>query len=294
MKRRTFLCGAVAGAATSGWTSQAAAGGPTDLVPLGQALKVSRVGFGTGMKARDRVSNQTRLGRRHFDRLFQYAYERGIRLFDLADMYGSHEYAARNLGGKPRESYTLVSKLWLRPGGVPEADKGDADVMVARFLRELKTDYIDLVQLHCMSGANWPAKHRRWMDQLEALKQRGLIRAHGCSCHSLGALAAAAAEPWVDVVHARINPFGLLMDGTPEEVLAAVRTIHAAGKGVLGMKIIGEGQLRDDDRRREQSVRFAIGSGVVDAIVVGFEQTWEMDDLLARVQRALALPAPAR
>jgi predicted aldo/keto reductase-like oxidoreductase len=131
------------------------------------------------------------------------------------------------------------------------------------------------------------------MDLMEDLKREGLIRAHGCSCHSIGALEAAAAEPWVDVVHARINPFGLKMDGKPEEVVPALKKIGAAGKGIIGMKIIGEGDLRDDDAKREQSVRFAMGLGPVGAIIVGFEQTAEMDDIIARVGRALASPDAA-
>ncbi|MBN2023850.1 MAG: aldo/keto reductase [Pirellulales bacterium] len=294
IQRRTFLRGAVAGAAGGLLAPRPvhaadADNNPIALVPLGKELTVSRVGFGTGMKAFNRTSNHIKLGRKHFDRLFHYAYDLGIRLFDMADLYGSHEYAARNLAGKPRDSYTLVSKIWWRDGGVPDEDKGDADVLVKRFLRELKTDYIDLVQLHCMTSPKWPKEHRKQMDLLEDLKQKGLIRAHGCSCHALGALEAAAAEPWVDVVHTRINPFGLLMDDKPERVLPAVKNIHAAGKGVIGMKIIGEGNLRDDDRRREQSFQYALNSHAVDAIIIGFEQTWEMNDALARTRRALAV-----
>ncbi|MBN1910615.1 MAG: aldo/keto reductase [Pirellulales bacterium] len=300
MPRRIFLGSAVASTAGGFVTNQAAAEpakidstalDPTALVPLGKILKVSRIGFGTGMKAYFRQSNHTRLGQKHLDRLFHYAYDQGIRLFDLADLYGSHSHAARCLGGKPRESYVLVSKIWDRRSGIPDADKGDADVVVKRFLKELKTDYLDLVQFHCMSGPNWAKKHRRQMDLLAKLKEKGLIRAHGCSCHSLGALETAAKEPWVDVIHARLNPFQLNMDQPPERTLPVLKKARAAGKGVIGMKIIGEGTLRNDDQKRERSVHFALASGGVDAIIIGFEQTWEMDDIKARVTRALAAMA---
>jgi aryl-alcohol dehydrogenase-like predicted oxidoreductase len=298
MQRREFLGTAVAGAAGAMVAGRIARAEPVDvnptaLVPLGKELTVSRIGFGTGMKAWLRTSQQIKLGKEHFDKLFQYAYDHGIRLFDMADLYGSHDYAARNLKGKPRDSYAMATKIWWREGGVPDEEKGDADVVVKRFLKELNTDYLDLVQLHCMTSPTWPKEMRKQMDLMEDLKRKGLIRAHGCSCHSIGALEAAAAEPWVDVVHARINPFGLKMDGKPEEVVAALRKVHAAGKGIIGMKIIGEGDLRDDAEKREQSVRFAMGLGAISAIIVGFEQTAEMDDIRARVGRVLAAQATA-
>lgn len=296
MRRREFLGTAVAGATGAFLAGQAAAA-PADLdptagVPLCEGVVVSRIGFGTGMRGWERSSNQTRLGEEHFDNLLHYAYDHNIRFFDLADIYGSHDYVARAFRDKPRDSYVVSTKIWWRKGGVPDEDKKPADQMVQRFLKELNTDYIDVVQLHCMTSPTWTSENRRDMDLLEDCKRKGLIRAHGCSCHSIGALEAAAAEPWVDVVHTRINPFGLKMDGKPEDVVASLKKLHAAGKGIIGMKIIGEGDLRDDDQRREQSVHFVLGLGVVNAMIVGFEQTWEMDDIQARVKRALTALAP--
>ena len=136
---------------------------------------------------------------------------------------------------------------------MPDADKGDADVVVKRFLKEIDTDYIDLVHLHCLKSPTWPKELRRQMDLLEDLKQKGLIRAHGCSCHTLGALQAAAKEPWVDAANVRINPFKMNTDGKPEVILPVIQAMHAAGKGVIGMKIIGEGKLSNDSRKIEES-----------------------------------------
>jgi hypothetical protein len=74
------------------------------------------------------------------------------------------------------------------------------------------------------------------------LRRREFIHrsALGVSCHSLDALRAAAREPWAESVHARINPYGMSMDGPPEQVAPVLKDIHAAGKGVVGVKIIGE------------------------------------------------------
>ena len=306
IKRRKFFGVAMAGATAAGTTvtgggiaamaAEPKNASPDDLdpiatVPLGKELKVTRIGLGTGMRAWERTSDQIKLGQKHFDNIFRYAYDQGIRLFDLADLYGTHGYAARTLKDKPRESYTLVSKIWWRKGGVPDADKGDADVVVKRFLKELKTDYIDMVHLHCLTSPNWPKELRRQMDLLEDLKQKGLIRAHGCSCHSVAAIEAASKEPWVDASNVRINPFHKKTDGKAEKILPPIKNLHAAGKGVIGMKIIGEGQLSGDSQKIDESVQFAVDSGAVDAMVVGFEQTWQIDDFKARVKRALVRKA---
>jgi len=83
------------------------------------------------------------------------------------------------------------------------------------------------------------------MDSLAQLKSKGIIRAHGVSCHSLAALEAAAAEPWVDSVHARINPFGMSMDDKPDKVVPVLKKLHAAGKA----------SWHEDHRRRPAGQR---------------------------------------
>jgi aryl-alcohol dehydrogenase-like predicted oxidoreductase len=231
-----------------------------------------------------RSSNQTRLGRKNFEALLRGAYDRGIRMFDMADAYGSHPYLIPALKGIPRNHFVAVTKIWRGAGNLPESERPDADVVVARFLEEIQTDYLDLVLLHCLTSGNWPDAQRRQMDILSKLKEKGVIRALGVSCHSIPALEAAANEPWVDSVHARINPYSASMDGPPREVVPVLKKIHAAGKGVVGMKIIGAGDFSDSDEMRNRSVRFALQLGCVDVLNVGFESHDQIDDLAARVR----------
>jgi aryl-alcohol dehydrogenase-like predicted oxidoreductase len=259
---------------------------PYEKVPLGKvSLMMSRVCMGTGVHGGNRESNQTRMGKEKFMTLLNEGFDRGIRVFDLADLYGTHPYLIPALKSIPRDKYVIVSKIWFRPGGIPEEERPDADVVVHRFLKEIGTDYIDLVLLHCVTTPNWNKELTKQMEIMATLKQKGTIRAHGVSCHSIEALEAAADEPWVDSVHARINPYGMSMDGPPEKVVPVLQKLHKAGKGVVGMKIIGEGKLRNDDERRDESVRFALSLGCVDILNVGFEKVSEMDDLAARVRK---------
>jgi predicted aldo/keto reductase-like oxidoreductase len=163
-------------------------------------------------------------------------------------------------------------------------------MVIERFLKEIGTDYLDLVLLHCVESGKWTQELRKQMEIMAKLKDKGVIRAHGVSCHSLAALEAAVTEPWVDSVHTRINPYGMSMDGPPEKVAPVLKSLHAAGKGVVGMKIIGEGRLRNDDEKRDESARYVLGLGCVDVLNIGFEKVEEIDDFAARVRK---VPRPA-
>jgi len=262
---------------------------PLALVPLGKALKACRISCGTGMRGGGRQTNQTRLGKEKFEALLRYAYDQGIRQFDMADMYGTHPYVGRVLKGKPREEIQLVSKIWTRPGGIPEKERPLADVLVKRFLKELQTDYIDVLQIHCMTSPDWTKEQRAQMDAMAKLKEQGLIRAHGVSIHSLPALEAAAAEPWVDVIHARVNPYGHRTDAPMEQVVPVLKKAHAAGKGIIGMKLIGEGQFNLEQRKK--TLKFVMDLGCIDSMTVGFEQPGQIDEFLGNVRERLAAQA---
>jgi len=262
---------------------------PVALVPLGKELKACRISCGTGMAGGGRQTNQTRLGKEKFEALLNHAYDLGVRHFDLADMYGTHPYVGRVLKGKPRDEITLVTKIWTRAGGIPEPERPLADVLVKRFLKELQADYIDVLQIHCMDAADWNKTKRPQMDAMAKLKEQGLIRAHGVSIHSLQAMEAAVKEPWVDVIHARVNPFGLRTDGPMEKVVPLLKKAHAAGKGIIGMKLVGEGKL--DPQQRKEALKFAMDLGCIDTMTVGFEKPQHVDEFVGNVRERLLIQA---
>src|SRR5207249_11395412 len=114
------------------------------------------------------------------------------------------------------------------------------------------------------------------------------LPAHGRSCHAMDPLRTAATSPFVEVDLARINPEGLIMDDRrPDEVASELQEMHDAGKGVIGMKILAEGAFQEPERR-DASLRYVLGLGTVDAFIIGFETTEQIDDLLSRTADALA------
>jgi aryl-alcohol dehydrogenase-like predicted oxidoreductase len=262
---------------------------PLQRVTLGNTgIQTTLLGVGTGIHGGNRSSFLVRQEKAKSIATLRYAYERGIRMFDCADTYGTHPLVAEALKGMNRGEIVLTSKIWTRPGGIPEPERPDATIVVDRFRKELNTDYIDVVQLHCMEDAQWTDHERRQMDVLEDLKAKGIIRAHGTSVHSLEAMIAGVNDPWVDVLHARINPFGIAMDRPdPAEVVKVIHQMHGSGRGVIGMKLVGDGQLRDESEKMDQALRFVLGMGSVDMMIVGFESEAQIDNYLGRMEAAL-------
>lgn len=254
-----------------------------DRVKFGNSgLSVSRIAMGTGTGGTNKASNQTRLGMEQFVKLARHAYERGIRFYDMADGYGSMPYVGEAIKGLPRENLTLLSKIWTYEDG---SDRNEpVPQYLDRFRKEANTDYFDVILMHCMQRGNWSNTRKHHIDGLFKAKQDGIVKAVGVSCHHIDALREAAESPWVDIIMARINPFGTLMDGTPDEINAILAKAVQNGKGVIGMKIFGEGR-NVSDQEREQSIRFAVTQGNVHCMTMGFESEAQLDDAVERVMR---------
>jgi 1-deoxyxylulose-5-phosphate synthase len=249
----------------------------TDTVTLGNTgIKTSRLAMGTGTVGSGGHSHQTALGMDGLPRLLLNGYDNGLRFFDAADSYGSHPHVAKALKHVDRSNVTVLTKSWARD---PNEMRADLD----RFRRELGIEQIDIVLMHCLTETDWTTRYRPVMDVLEEAKQKKIIRAHGCSCHSIEALRAAAKSPWVEVDLARVNPVGAHMDADPDTVVSVLREMKAAGKAVLGMKILGQGALRD---RQDEALRFALGLNILDAFTIGAESISEQSDLTRRIAAA--------
>lgn len=294
INRRQFLFTGLAGvtalgAGFTGFGEKAAGAAVVDKVRLGSTgLVVPRIAFGTGTRGGRRESNQTRLGTGEFIKLARHAYDRGIRFFDMADFYGSHTYVREVLKEIPRSETILLTKVWAYDSTQPDFEPPDK--LLDRFRMETGADYFDIFLLHCMMNGNWKEEKKIYIDYISRAKQDGIIRTAGVSCHHIDALRVAAEDPWVDVIMARINPFGTLMDGEPDDVMALLETARKNGKGIIGMKIFGEGRNVTDDER-ERSISYAVNSPNVHCMTLGMESAGQVDDAVDRVMRNCTVTA---
>jgi 1-deoxyxylulose-5-phosphate synthase len=255
-----------------------------DQVVLGRTgIKTSLIGMGTGSTGVGHSSNQVKLGNAQFVKLVRYAFDKGITYFDTADQYGSHIYLRDALKGLPRDRLFIQTKTRATTAEMAKAD-------IERFRQELGVEYLDTLLMHCMTKGSWPTDFRPVMDVLSEAKHKGQVRGIGVSCHGIEPLRAAVKCDWVEVDLARINPVGGnkgRMDGTPEEVSTCLKAMHEQGKGILGMKILAEGTLKTEERQL-QSLRFVLGLGCVDAMVIGFESPEQIDQIMQRVENVLS------
>lgn len=258
-----------------------------DQVALGKTgIKISRLGFGTGS---DSGNVQQALGQENFNKLIRYAYDQGITYFDCAQSYRTFEWLGGAIKGLPREKLFIQSKI----GGQPEQIMAAID----HHRKVFDTDYVDSMLIHCMVSNRWTDDLKRMMDAFDEAKEKKWIRAKGVSCHSLPALRAATASNWTEVHLVRVNPQARHIDGMEQAwdksgndvapVLAELKTMRAKGRGVIGMKIIGDGDFTQPEDR-EKSIRFAMSRPELDAVVIGFKSTAEIDEAIRRMNQALA------
>ena len=283
--RRQFVQGMLVGAAAAGCAGKTPMmTGPTDGPPHnktasdrvvlgGTGIQVSRLAMGSGTHGSGGSSDQTRLGIAGFAAVLTHGYDQGLTFFETADQYGAHPHMAEAIRQVGRQNVVVLTKTTAQTATAAQAD-------LDRFRRELGVDMIDIVLLHNKQSATWTTECAGAMDTLSRAKESGVIRAHGVSCHTLSALQLAAQTAWVDVDLARINPDGIFMDSDPATVISLLRQMKAAGKGVIGMKILGEGQLSNDVDR---AIQHAVALDSIDAFTIGFTSSTQLDQVVQKI-----------
>ncbi len=290
--RREFLASTAALAAGAALTpacvSVAGKRSATDTVVLGKTgIKLSRLGIGLGSNS---GNVQYGLGQDAFNKLVRYAFDHGVRYFDCAQSYKTFGWVGEAIKGLPRDEIFLMSKI----GGNPE---NPAEV-IDKHLKTFGTDHIDCMLVHCAVTATWTQERSRLMEAIDDAKAKGKIRSKGVSCHSLPALRVAATSQWVEVNLVRVNPQAKHTDsesprwdapGTViEPVLEQMAIMKQNGHGIIGMKLIGNGEFTNPDDR-EKAMRFAMSRREIDAVTIGFKSPAEIDESIARMNSALAV-----
>jgi aryl-alcohol dehydrogenase-like predicted oxidoreductase len=293
VSRRNFVKGGLAAGALASvgpFTLEAQGAKATDWVTLGKSnVQVTRLAFGTGTHG-GRV--QRELGQEAFNRLVRHAYDRGIRFFETAEAYEDmHRMLGIALKGIPRENYRLMTKM--------TTDEGPGVNPVARIqglLKEINSDYFDIVLLHVQQGDNWPVESRPWQDGILEAEQKHMAIAHGASVHGLPALRQVPKDEWLQIGMIRMNHTGTRMDGADPrehilgdvtEVVEHVKQTRHENKGVISMKLVGEGTFTNHEDR-QKSMRFAFHHAGVQCVTVGYKSPAEVDEAIENVNLALA------
>ncbi len=287
--RRDFFrttAGVVTGAAATAFPARAAKRSATDWVTLGNSgVKVTRLAMGTGGNG---GRMQREMGQEPFTRVVRHAWDRGIRFFESADAYGTHGMLAKALQGYPRDEYRLMTKMkW----------KGETNPMatIDRFRKELNSEYFDILILHCVLDSGWPGQLEHLRDALSEAKQKKIAVAHGASVHGLKPLRDCVGNEWLEISLNRINHKGTKMDSEVEDwnkegdvpqVVSNLKKIHSQGTGVIGMKLIGNGQFQDFKTRNE-SIRYVTGLDCVDSYTIGLLAPEQVDENIELLNKHL-------
>ncbi len=212
--------------------------------------------------------------------IIRYGLEQGITFIDTAQRYSTYPHIRKAL-----EGYTgpvvIASKSWA--AGYEEMRQAVSEAREA-----LGRDVIDIFHLHAARATAKVFEERGGaLRYLCEAKAEGLIRAVGISSHSVVAVRAAADRPEIDVIHPLINLLGLgILDGSIEEMRAAIEYAADRGKGIYLMKAMAGGHLAD---RYQEALDFSRGIRGVSAIAIGMLSREEVAANIAHVE---GIPLP--
>lgn len=172
--------------------------------------------------------------------IIQAAYKQGVRFFDTAPgyAYGRNEQMVGQVIKrlKARDKTFIATKVWTpaeRRGKTAEDARKKIPALFEGSLRRLKTDYVDVLFLHDVSGVE-PVREEGTRDALAKLKKQGKIRATGLTTHQGMAeiINQVAKGGFYDVV---LTSFNVSM-ADDAELLAAIENAAKKGVGIIAMK----------------------------------------------------------
>ncbi len=222
-------------------------------------LKVSRMGFG-GIPIQKVDGKKTR-------ELMLQMREAGLNYIDTARAYTvSESYLGEALEGI-REDFILATKSMARTA---EAMAKDIDLSLSL----LKTDYIDLYQVHnpSMEALEQVIAPGGALEALLSAKEQGKIRHIGLTAHSAAVFERALDLPWVETVMFPYN----IVETQGEDLISRC---HEKNIGFICMKPLAGGALDDGTL----ALRFIVNNPNVDVVIPGMADPSEMTENMAAV-----------
>ena len=249
-------------------------------VPLGSSgLTVTKLCFGTLTMSPLQRSMTPEEGAS----LLLYAYDRGIRFLDTADLYETYPHIRLALKSAP--DYVVSTKAYCY-------DRAGAQAALERAFRGIGRDYVDLFMLHEQESLYTLRGHEEALAFLEEQRARGHIGAVGVSTHYAGCVRACARFPAVKVVHPILNLGGVgIRDGSRQDMEEAVAHARSFGIGIFAMKPLGGGHLIASNR---EAMEYALTSPLIDSVAVGMQSEAEIDANVAIANGDAAPMEPLR
>lgn len=198
----------------------------------------------------------------------ELALKKGVNFIDTAEMYKTYEPIA-----------LAIKNTGIRPIIASKSNKKTYDGMKAAVneaLELLDLDYIDIFHLHAArEGANAFEVYADALRCLVDMKKQGKIKAIGISTHSIAVTNLAAEHELIDVVFPIVNMKGLgIVDGTKEDMIAAIKKVHKSGKGVYLMKVLAGGSLIG---QYKQALEYAENIDAYASIAIGMTSLEEVE-----------------
>lgn len=207
--------------------------------------------------------------------LLAYAYEKGVRFLDTADLYGTYPHIRLALRRAP--GYVISTKAYCY-------DRETAEAALERAFRGVDRDYIDLFMLHEQESLYTLRGHLEALEYLAEQREKGRIGAVGVSTHYCACVRAAPRFGMIDVIHPLINAGGIgIQDGSREDMEAAIAAARERGIGIFAMKPLGGGHLIGDSRA---ALDYALHSPLLDSIAIGMQSVEEIDANVAALEGA--------
>ena len=279
MTRRDLGKAALASAALAA-AADATAAGALEMRPYGKTGMLTSV-LGIGTSPFGAASNDQKT----VNDVLSAALDEGVNYLDTAPIYGQSE---RRLGvglkGR-REKFILVSK-------VEATSKQDATWQVEESLQKLQTDYLDVVHIHNVGRTD------RFPDldvllgpdgalrALEDLKQKGVVRHIGMTCHlrpkrALPVIATGKIEAIMCAANF-VDVHNYDFEGTVFTE-AAKRDMAIVAMKILG-GASGDGALLSSPDHYENAVRYALGIPNLSVAIMGLKNVPELKKAVATVR----------
>lgn len=207
-------------------------------------------------------------------RIINYALAQGINFLDTAEAYQTYPYIRKALEHSPFTPVIATKSYAYSREGMARS------LELAREAMGLRT--IDIFLLHEQESEFTLMGHQDALMYLQEAKRNGLVRAVGLSTHSVRGVLAGARHSLIDVIHPLINRTGLgIMDGSREQMIAAMALARRRGKGIYAMKALGGGNLLPQARRAFAFVR---DIPYIDAMAVGMKSFHEVELNIAWIE----------